>query len=84
MSLSVVKEEKIEVSILSSTMVAVVNAGVNGMDLLETFLTRRIQPLQARAHSMWLYEGSNDPTRVHPEEVVETNVGARTKSITCA
>ena len=54
------------------------------MDLLETFLSRRIQPLQARAHPMWLYEGSGDSTRVHPEDLTEKEVGAKIKAITCA
>ena len=40
-SLSVVKE-KTEVGILATALVKIVNASVNGMDLLETSLTRRI------------------------------------------
>ena len=39
------------------------------MDLLEVFLRRRIQPLQYRGHLIWLYSGTEDTTRVHPEEV---------------
>ena len=84
LSLSVVKEEKAEVDILSTSIISAVNAGVNRMDLLEVFLTRRIQPLQARVHSMWMYEGPSDPTRVHLEELAETDVGAKIKAITCA
>ena len=30
------------------------------MDLLEVFLSRRIQPLQARDHSMWMYSGAGE------------------------
>ena len=67
---SVAKEEKTEVGILATALVGV----VNDMDLLETFLARWIQPLQARAHPTWLYEGLNDPTRVHPEELAEKDV----------
>ena len=74
------KEEKTEVGILVTALVGVVNAG---MDLLENFLIRRIQPLQARAHPMWQYEGPNLPTRVHPEELAEKDVGAKIKAITC-
>ena len=44
------------------------------MDLLETFLGRRIQPLQARDHTMWHYTGPEDSTRSHPEEVDEDTV----------
>ena len=43
--------------------------GVTGMDLLEVFLRRRIQPLQYRGHPMWLYSGTEDTSRVHLEEV---------------
>ena len=70
-----------EVGILANTLVGVVNAGVNNMDLLETFLTRRIQLLQARAHPMWLYEGPNDPTR-HTEELAKMDMGAKINTIT--
>ena len=43
--------------------------GVTGMDLLEVFLRRCIQPLQYQGHTMWLYSGTEDTTRVQPEEV---------------
>jgi hypothetical protein len=36
-SLEVSKEEKVDVGILTVAMVGAVNAGVNGMDLLESF-----------------------------------------------
>ena len=83
-SLVVEKEEKTEVGILATALFGIVNTGVNNMDLLETFLTRRIQPLQARAHPMWLYEGPNDPTRVHPEDVDEETVEQWFRCITGA
>ena len=50
-------------------MVQLIRDGVTGMDLLEVFLQRHIQPLQARDHSMWMYSGLEDSTRIHPEEV---------------
>ena len=52
------------------------------MDLLETFLGRRIQPLQARDHAMWRYTGPSDTTRSHPEDVSEETVGAWVRGIT--
>ena len=55
-------------------MVQLVHDGVTGMDLLEAFLSRRIQPLQARDHPMWMYSGVEDSTRIHPEEVSEETV----------
>src|SRR3954471_11307798 len=41
---------------------------VNGVDIIRAFLKRRVQPLQARAHPMFLYTGRHDPTRVSAEE----------------
>ena len=42
---------------------------VNGVDIIRTFLKRWVQPLQAKAHPMFLYTGHNDPTRVSSEEL---------------
>ena len=42
---------------------------VNGVDIIRTFLKRRVQPLQARAHPMFLYTGRHDPTRFSTEEL---------------
>ena len=47
---------------------------MTGMDLLEVFLSQRVQPLQARDHPMWMYSGIEDTTRIHPEEVTEEMV----------
>ncbi|XP_040242289.1 uncharacterized protein [Aegilops tauschii subsp. strangulata] len=80
-TLTLEKEEKVGVDI---TLIGIVNDGVNGMDLLETFFSRRIHPLQAKAHPMWLYEGPGDSTRVHPEDVTEKELGTKIKAITCA
>ena len=68
-SLKVLPEEKAQVKMLMERVVQLVRDGVTGMDLLEVFLRRRIQPLQYRGHCMWLYCGTKDETRVHPEAV---------------
>ena len=73
-SLKVALEEKEEVTVLVERVVQLVRDGVTGMDLLEVFLRRRIQPLQARDHPMWMYTGIDDTTRIHPEEVDEDTV----------
>ena len=67
-------EEKAEVLMLVDRVVQLVRDAVTGMDLLEVFLSRRIQPLQARDHPMWMYSGTDDTARVHPEEVAEETV----------
>ena len=68
-SLKVVPEEKAQVKMLMERVVQLIRDGVTGMDLLEVFLRWRIQPLQYRGHPMWLYSGTEDTSRVHPEEV---------------
>ena len=52
------------------------------MDLLEVFLRRRIQPLQYRGHCMWLYCGTKDETRVHPEAVDDATLERWVAAIT--
>ena len=52
------------------------------MDLFEAYLTRRIQPLQARDHPMWLYSGTDDTSRVHPEAAYPKYVVQCLKCIT--
>ena len=47
---------------------------VNGVDIIRTFLERRVQPLQARAHPMFLYSGRRDPTRVSSEKISEVEL----------
>ena len=67
---------------LVDRVVQLINQGVTGMDLLEVFLSRRIQPLQARDHLMWMYSGANNTARVHPEEVSAKTVAGWLKNIT--
>ena len=81
-SLKVTPEEKAQVKVLAGRVVELVREGVTGMDLLEVFLRRRIQPLQARDHPMWLYSGLDDTTRVHPEEVTDEMLEGWLSSIT--
>ena len=59
---------------LVDAITVLVQGGVMGMDLLEVFLSRRIQPLQARDHPMWMYSGPEDTARTHLEEVDEEMV----------
>jgi hypothetical protein len=48
---------------------------VDGIDIIRTFLERRIQPLQARAHPMWIYTGQSDPTRSQEENLSSAELG---------
>jgi hypothetical protein len=81
-SLKVTPAEKVEVTMLVERVVQLVRDGVTSMDLLEVFLSRRIQPLQARDHPMWMYSSTDDSTRIHPEEVAEETVAQWLQGIT--
>ena len=81
-SLRVIPEEKAQVKVLVERVVQLVRDGVTGMDLLEVFLSRRIQPLQARDHPLWMYSGLEDSTRIHPEDVSEDTVEKWLRGIT--
>jgi hypothetical protein len=83
-SLIVTEEEKANVGILMNGVVNLIRGGVTGLDLLEVFLGRRIQPLQARDHPMWHYSGVDDTTRTDPEDVSEETVAQWLRSITGA
>jgi hypothetical protein len=83
-SLVVSQEERAAVDTLVGSVVELVWGGVTGLDLLEVFLSRQIQPLQMRDHPMWLYSGTDDSTRTHLEEVSEETVALWLKSITGA
>ena len=76
------KAERVEVDMLMERVVQLVREGVTGMDLFEVYLTRRIQPLQARDHPMWLYSGTDDSSRVHLEAAHPEYVVRCLKSIT--
>ena len=81
-SLKVVPEEKALVKMLMERLVQLIRDGVTGMDLLEVFLRRRIQPFQYRGHPMWLYSGTEDTTRVHPEAVDDATLERWVTAIT--
>ena len=78
------KGEQVQVGILVNAVVDLIRGGVTGMDLLEAFLSRRIQPLQARDHTMWHYSGPEDTTRTHSEEVSDETIAQWLRSITGA
>ena len=75
-------KEKAQVKVLVGRVVQLVREGVTGMDLLEVFPRRRIPPLQARDHPMWLHSGLEDTTRIHPEEVTDKMLEGWLSSIT--
>ena len=65
-SLKVTVAERMETNMLVERVVQLINQGMTGMDLLEVFLSRRIQLLQARDHLMW----NCTPVRMTPLEFI--------------
>ena len=80
--MKVIPEERAQVKVLVKWVVQLVRDDVTGMDLLEVFLKRRIQPLQAHDHPMWMYSGIEDSTQIHQEEVDEDTVEKWLRGIT--
>lgn len=82
--LALTNAEKNDIQPLVDALVDVVRRGVTGIDLLEVFLDRRIQPLQARDHAMWHYTGPEDSTRTIVVGVTEEKVTSWVLQITGA
>lgn len=55
---------------------------VTGIHLIAAFIQRRIQPLQARAHPMWAYQGVCDLTRISTVEFRLIEVCRRVRRLT--
>jgi hypothetical protein len=47
---------------------------LSGLQLIRTFIERRVQPLAARAHCMWDYTDHRDPTRISSDELKEAKI----------
>jgi hypothetical protein len=55
---------------------------LSGLQLIRTFIKRRVQPLAARAHCMWDYTGRRDPTRFSSDELREAEISDGVCAIT--
>ena len=53
------------------------NKGVTGDHVVFSFVSRRVQPLQLRKHPAFRYEGTQDPTRMSPESMAQSEVVKR-------
>jgi hypothetical protein len=47
---------------------------VTGLQLTQTFIERRIQPLPPRTHYMWDYSGRKDPTRLSSDKLKDVEI----------
>jgi hypothetical protein len=55
---------------------------LSGIQLIRTFIERRIQPLAARAHCMWDYSDRRDSTRVSQDELHEAEIDECVRTVT--
>jgi hypothetical protein len=55
---------------------------LSGIQLIRTFIERRIQPLTARAHCMWDYNDRWDSTRISQDELHEAEIDECIRTIT--
>jgi hypothetical protein len=47
---------------------------LSGVQLIRTFIERRVQPLAAQAHCMWDYSNHRDSTQISPNELHEVEI----------
>jgi hypothetical protein len=55
---------------------------LSGVQLIRTFIERRVQPLAARAHCMWDYTDHRDSTRISPDELHEAEIDDSVHAVT--
>jgi hypothetical protein len=55
---------------------------LSGIQLIRTFIERRIQPLAARAHCMWDYSDRQDLTQISQDELHEVEIHECVRAIT--
>jgi hypothetical protein len=55
---------------------------LSGIQLIRTFIERRVQPLAARAHCMWEYTDRRDPIRMTSDELKEVKIDDGVRTVT--
>ena len=55
------------------------DVGLTGQMVARDFVQRLIAPLQAHTRPMWMYSGSQDKMRLHPEPLSEEQVATSMK-----
>jgi hypothetical protein len=55
---------------------------LSGIQLIRTFIERRVQPLASRAHCMWDYTDRRDPTHVSSDELKEAEINDGVHAVT--
>jgi hypothetical protein len=55
---------------------------LSGIQLIRTFIERRVQPLAARAHCMWDYTDRQDPIRISSDELTKAEIDDSVRAVT--
>jgi hypothetical protein len=55
---------------------------LSGLQLICTFIERRVQPVAARAHYMWDYTDRRDPTQISSDELKEAEIDDGVRAVT--
>jgi hypothetical protein len=55
---------------------------LSGLQLIHTFIERRVQPLAARAHCMWDYTDRRNPTWISSDELKEAKIDDGVRTVT--
>jgi hypothetical protein len=55
---------------------------LSGVQLIQTFIERRVQPLAARDYPMWEYTDRRDPTRISCDELREAEIDDSVRAVT--
>jgi hypothetical protein len=55
---------------------------LSGIQLIWTFIERRVQPLAARPHCMWEYTDHRDLTRMTSDELKEAKINDGVRAVT--
>lgn len=81
-TLSVSKTEKTSVDNLVEALVRMKRVGIEGIDLLEGFVSHCVQPLQERVRPMYMYDGLSDRTRMNLKAITVAEIEGQVKRIT--
>jgi hypothetical protein len=55
---------------------------LSGIQLMVSFVQRRVQPLQHRLTKLWSYSGLEDPARISEDLIQKQDVDKRVRSLT--
>jgi hypothetical protein len=55
---------------------------MSGLQLIRTFIERRVQSLAARAHCMWDYTDRRDSTQISSDELKEAEIDDSVRAVT--